>query len=411
MLILTVPTFWLVRGKPAPQVSIVEGRVLGLPEKTYPTLKIAIDYIRQGKPEMAIALVWDLFTGGSLQKKFDGAATDQFPLRMPIIRFSKFVDRQMIKFVYSFTDDDIIPADMMSDIYIIRKEDALIYAPSIFGESNYGIIDERIINYQDMTSKYPEINFYLYFLEILEFSQANPLNQYFPEADKGQSFEYFQANLPSQISLRTLSLENLVDHLHYFYRTDHHWNTQGILAGYDDIYQMLSENYPNIPEKLSPTAMITFPGIEFIGTLGRQTLYPIPGDTFTGFEAEFPSCTIFDDGVEGDYDFRDEYLAGDYSNTPYTSHYEYYFGNQTGLLEYDCDTETDRNILIIGNSFTRPLVALIATQYKYTYFVDLRQVDDFSLSEFFIDHNVEDVLITGSPNVVFLDSDLWMINP
>jgi len=213
IIILSVPAYWLIRGKPTTQVSIVEGRVLGLPEKSYPTLKIAMEYIRQGKPELAAVLVWDLFTGGSLQRKFDGAATDQFPFRVPLIMFSKAVDRQIINLSYLVTDDEIIPADMTSDIYIIPDKEALIYSPSRLKTDSFEAIDERLKNYQEITSAYPDINFYIYYLETLEFSKFNPLNKYFAQADKGQSFDYFQSNLPNQINLGALSLTGLDDHL------------------------------------------------------------------------------------------------------------------------------------------------------------------------------------------------------
>ena len=411
LILLSVPAFWVVKGKPSPQMSLVEGRVLGLPEKNYPTLKIAMGFIQQGKIKMAASLVWDLFTGGSLQRKVDGAATDQFPLRMPIIDFSKSLDRRIIGAVYGFTPDDFIPADMTSDLYIALKENALINPPHTLSENDFLTIDQRLANYRELISKYPDKSFYIYYIETVAFSQTNPLNAIFTNADQGKTFEYLQDHLPKKIKLGKLTLESFNDHLTYFYRTDHHWNTDGILTGYRDIYEMLSKNYPSIPEKLEPELMVTFPGIEFIGTLGRQTLYPIPGDQFIGFEAEFTECVVKDGGVEGKYDDRDDYLAGNYSTLPYTSHYGNYFGTQNALLEYECQTDVDRNILIIGNSYARPLVALIATQYQHTYFVDLRQVPDFALSNFLDEYQIEDILIVGDADIVYLDAELWMIKP
>ena len=411
IIFVSVPFYWLTRGKTSPQVSIVEARILELPEKSYPTLKIALEYIRQGKPELAAALVWDLFTGGSLQKKFDSAATDQFPLRMPLITFSKSVDRQIINLVYKISDDRVIPADMTSDIYIVLDKDALINPPGTLDAMSFEKIDERLDNYQEIVSTFPDINFYIYYFETLQFSSAHPLNLYFAHADKGQAFAYFQANLSDEITLGTMPLEGLTDHFVNYYRTDHHWNVNGILNGYKGIYKLLSTNYVNIPAMMTPSAMITFPSIEFQGTLARKTLYPIRGDEFVGFTAEFPTCKIFDRGVEGDYDYRDEYLNGEYSTTPYTSHYELFFGTQTGLLEYSCDTDTDRDILIIGDSFSRPLISLIATQYKHTWFIDLRQDEEFTLSSFLRDSHVEDILIIGDYDVVFMNTDQWEIKP
>ena len=161
LIILSVPVYWLTRGQTNPQVSLIEGRVLELPEKSYPTLKVALDFIKQGHPEKAAALVWDLFTGGSLQKKFDSAATDQFPVRMPLIQFSKAVDRKIIGFSYSFSEGAVVPADMISDIYYDRDHEALFYPPETLDESGYVKIDQRIANYSEIANLYPELNIYL----------------------------------------------------------------------------------------------------------------------------------------------------------------------------------------------------------------------------------------------------------
>ena len=118
-----------------------------------------------------------------------------------------------------------------------------------------------------------------------------------------------------------------------------------------------------------------------------------------------------DQGVEGKFDFRDEYLNGNYPTTPFLDHYAAYFGAQKGLLEYHCDTMTDRNILIIGDSYIRPLVPLIASQYEHTYFLDLRQKPDFSLSNFTSKHHIDDLLVASDYEVVFLDTEQWKINP
>jgi len=411
ILLISVPGYWILRGKPSAEVSIIEGRVLGLPEKSYPTLKIALDYIQQGKPDKALALVWDLYTGGSLQKKLDGAATDQFPFRIPLIKFAKAVDHQIIKMSYIMTEDDVIPADMTSDIYIMLKQDALIVPPGSFDQESLKKVDARLENYTKIASTYPNLNIYIYYLETLPFSQYHPLNKYFAKADQGQGFEYFQSKLPENIQLASMPLGGIEGHLKNYYRTDHHWNINGILKAYNGIFDLISKGKEDFPEKLPSTSLITFPEIEFLGSFARKTLYPVKGDVFIGYEADFPDCVVKDQALPGDYDFRDEYAAGNYPTTAYTDHYGAYFGSQKGLLEFICETQTDRNILILGDSYTRPLVALIATHYHQTYFVDLRQNNDFSLSDFTENHTIDDLLIVSDYEVVFMDTDQWMIEP
>ena len=411
IILISIPGYWLVRGKPSSQVSIVEGRVLGLPESSYPTLKIALDYIKQGEPQKAVVLVWNLYTGGSLQKKFDGAATDQFPFRMPLIKFAKAVDRGIIKLSYLQSGDDVIPADMTSEIYIMLNQEALILPPGILDEITIDKINERLQNYQEIATSFPEINFYIYYLETLPFSLYHPLNEFFSEADEGQSFNYFRSKLTDRINLGYMPLNGVDDHLQHYYRTDHHANTAGIFEAYRGIYDLLSINYANIPSQFTPSSMVNFPDIAFWGTFARRTLYPIRGDEFIGFLADFPICAVSDQGVVGVYDSREKYLQGEYPTELYVDHYGAYFGSQQGLLEYHCETQTNRNILIVGDSYARPLVNLIANHYKHTFYVDLRQNSDFSLSEFTSSHDIDDFLIVSDYEVVFLDTEQWKIHP
>jgi hypothetical protein len=70
------------------------------------------------------------------------------------------------------------------------------------------------------------------------------------------------------------------DHLENYYRTDHHWNVNGILKAYGDIHDMLASNYPGISPMLEQKDILKFPDIEFLGLMARRTFYPIKGDDF-----------------------------------------------------------------------------------------------------------------------------------
>jgi hypothetical protein len=300
---------------------------------------------------------------------------------------------------------------MNSDIYIDLEQNALFVGPGIFNDDSIHRINKRLTNYKDIANSHPEIDFYIYYLETLAYSEYHPLNKYFTNADQGQSFKYFEANLPSQIELGSMPIYGLEDHIDNFYRTDHHWNTNGIIKAYDGIYNMISSNQESISKQLSPIKIIPFPQIEFLGSYARKTLYPIKGDEFLGIKAAFPKCIISDSQVEGNYDFQKEYAVGNFQTAPFVDHYKAYFGFQKGLLEYQCETETNRNILIIGDSYARPLVPLIGSHYNQTFYVDLRQNEDFSISEFFKSYHADDVLIVSDYEVVFWDTEQWLITP
>ncbi len=409
--LISVPGYWVIRGRPNSEVSIIEGRVLGLPESGYPTLKIALDHLKLGEVQKAVNLVWGLYTEKSLQIKFDGASRDQFPFRMELIKFSKGLERRIIKFAYFFLDDEVIPADMDSDIYIILKEDALIAGPGSFTNKNIESLNAHLNNFQDLVIKFPTINISIFCIDILPYSNFHPLNKFFVDADKGKGLIYFKENLPEQISLVQLPINSIDDHLHNFYRTDHHWNATGILAAYEKIFELILTNNKDLPQKLVPIEMVTFQGIDFLGSYARKTLYPVKGDEFIGLITDFPTCVTKDQGVIGSFNFQELYLNGDYPTDPFVDHYAAFFGSQKGLLEYICETETDRNILIVGDSFARPLVSLIASQYRHTYFIDPRQHTNFSLSDFTMGHPFDDLLFILNYQMIYQDAELWQFQP
>jgi len=94
------------------------------------------------------------------------------------------------------------------------------------------------------------------------------------------------------------------------------------------------------------------------------------------------------------------YFAGDYSTIPYTNQFNEFYGKVTDLIEYTFDNDSDKNLLIIGSSFRNALDPLLASHYQ-----------DFSLSKFLEEHDVNDILIVGDDEVAFEDIEYWKINP
>ena len=108
---------------------------------------------------------------------------------MPLIDFSKSLDRRIIGAVYGFTPDNFIPADMTSDLYIALKENALINPPHTLSENDFLTIDQRLANYHELISKYPDKSFYIYYIETVAFSNQSANAQ----MRIRKNFEYLQA--------------------------------------------------------------------------------------------------------------------------------------------------------------------------------------------------------------------------
>lgn len=412
IILLSVPVYWLLKGEAAPEISTVEARTLvALQPKSTPNLQRALNLIEQGNIREGVEILINLFTASSFIEKIEQATSDQFPLRMPIIRFSKATERVIIKLAYSFVDDPIIPADMTNDIYVDTINNQLIFSPTLFNEKAVELIDHRINNYKQLIQTYPDIQFYLYYHQLIQDSEYHPANQYFSEADQSQAIRYFESNLPEGLAMKKFMLTGMSDHLKYYYRTDHHWNVLGIIRSYEEIYQLLSQGYPDISPMLEIQNIVEFPEISFLGNRARLTFYPIDGDNFSVEVVDFPPHEMIYSGQDIKTNPRLAYFEGNYSMIPYTNHFNEFYGNVTDFIEYTFENNSDRNLLIIGSSFRYALDPLLATHYRKTYCIDLRYYSDFSLSEFLSDHNVDDILLVGSNQVVFQDLEYWEIKP
>ncbi len=412
IILLAVPVSWLTSRGSSPEESVVEARELvALKPATNPNLRRALDFIEEGKYREAAGILIDLYTSASFVKQFERSTSDQFPLRMPIIQFSKATERVIIKLAYSILPDTTIPADMSTDIYYDKAHNQLLFSPTLFNETTRESIDGRIRNYEELIEAYPEKNFYLYYLQTLHNSRHHTMNSYFEEADEGQSINYFEQNLPEGLRLEKFMLNSMEDHLEYYYRTDHHWNVYGMLLAYEQIYDMLSKDYSDISPMLEYEKIVKFPEIEFLGRMARVTFYPIEGDDFEVEVIDIPPFDMIKSGQVIEEHPRLAYFAGEYSKIPYTNHFNEFYGKVTDLIEYTFDNDSDRNLLIIGSSFRNALDPLLGSHYHKTFCIDLRYYTDFSLSDFLKEHEVDDILIVGENDVAFEDLEYWKINP
>lgn len=344
-----------------------------------------------------------------LPLQIDGAASDQFPFRFNLIKIAKSVDRNIINLAYLLHDDPATPADFQSGYYYMRDRSAIIAAPARFNETTKAEIDQRVKNYQWMVSEYPHINFYAFYIEQLQYSPLNPMNQYFIDSDCGQSLDYFIQHKPVQLVFEAFRGDSLKDYHTKFYKSDGHWNARGALLAWEMIAKLLEINNPTTSAEVQDLDIINFPDVEFLGSYARTTLYPIQADTFDGL-VNHVSYKVIKDGQSFIYGNSSQYLQGNYSTNEFANHYGEYFGYDFAFLEFVFDEKNEHNLLVIGDSFDNAILPLIASHYDHTYSVDLRWYLDFSLGEFLSNHTVDDILIIGDYSAV-LGSEKWIVNP
>lgn len=412
LIIALVPLFYLVSVFHPRTESMTEGRLMKRFTLEGLGFKSALDTYQAGEKSRAANMIFKMVLNRALPGQIELAASDQFPLRGQFIQLTYSFGRSVNDLVYSRSPMPAIPATLQPDtgLYRMRDGSGYFYAPARFNNKIAHAIDQRIANYQQLLELHPELNWYLYHIDTIASSPINPLNDYFPNADSGQSYQYFLENKPTDLRLGNLPLASFEDHLQNFYRTDGHWNIHGALLAYDCIYDLLSNGFPEISEKHTFGPLITFPGVKFIGGYGRQSMYPVEAEVFEVVEYQLPPYKTYRNGQEITYGHSSDYFTGEYSVEPFVNHYWEFFGANFGFVDFVTDNRAERDILVFGDSFDNPLLPLITSHYHHTYSVDLRDYGTFSLEAFLVDHPVDDVLIIGGDKLAFISPD-WNINP
>jgi hypothetical protein len=408
LIIFAVLLLWAIRGNDPQEISIIEGRLLARFTTAGLDLRRIAGRLYRGNFDTAMQAFENLIHNRSDQRLFEKAASDQFPFRIALIRVSKAVDRLFIATAYAFLPDPAIPADMRSDLFVMRDRTVIIPGPMIYTEAMPNEIDDQIQNYQLMINAHPGVNFLAYRVDLLPYAPYHPLAPYFPDADGGRSLAYFEEHKPDGLAFAKMDLGSFEGYLQNFFRTDVHWNIRGILKGYAEVYQLLAQSYPTISPPLQFDPVVTFPGIEFMGST-RKTFYPLSGDEFEGIDFNLPEHKIYVNGEEVQYDRSKVYFDGQYATQPYYYHFTEFFGENIAYLEYEFDNGSGRDLLMVGDSFKIPLQPLVAYHYQHTYVVNPSLYKNFDLSDFLEHYPVDDILFIGGNNVLFIDEQ-WMID-
>ena len=412
VIIISIPTYWLIRGPVDAQYSFIEARGLTqFPKISQPNIKMLIKRLVYLRPMSAVNMVFDGFSTLEFQNQLQKSTSDQFPLRNNIIPFEKSLERLVVNSVYSFLPDFVIPTDMHSGFYVTRDDNPhILFRPDTFDVSTRLVIDQRIENYSVITAAHPEINFYIFNLQRLSNSAYHPLNQYFPDADKGQALAYFESHKPDELNLTVMRIDSYQDHVNYFYATDHHMNLNGLGYAYQALYQSLSENFPEISPINDLGNVITFQEPRQLGALSRITQYPMEGDLFQVYKLDTPQYIVYSKSTIYPLQELQADMINNFSTLPSQEFYGKYYDLSNSIYDFEYEVSTDRNLLIIGSSFVRGVIPMIASHYHHTYYIDLRQ-NPISLSAFISEHPVDDIVIFGDNTVTFTDIYEWNIIP
>lgn len=392
--------------------SILEERKLvSFPSLSFRDFKTAVKRIFQGLYDQAGELFFDKFLDGSFQNKMNTAASEQMLLRIPLVEISKMFERTVIKSAYLALPDQALPASFDSGLYITRDSSNLMQDPALFTQAEKEAVDLRLANYRDLLADYPDINLYVFNIDTLPYSPYHPVSPYFPQADNGQSLQYFLENKPSELRFENFPLTSFKEYQDHFFKTDQHWNIYAAMQAYQQIYQMLQENYPDISPMLQVESYKKVDGVEFLGSLARKSLFPIEADILEYVDVDMPDYSTYVNGELTNYGGRENYLKGIYNHDKYFNHYRGFYGSAQVTIQYHFENGSDRNLLMIVSSHSRTIQMYLASHYRDSYVIDMRYEENSSktLGEYIDEYQITDVLILGQAMITYYSTDYAII--
>lgn len=297
------------------------------------------------------------------------------------------------------------------NLYCLEETDYIFDGPRI-NPPNSVQVAEHVAQIEHIHELYPEMKFYSYFVSSLNSTK------WFDEQigfDTPDYFEIVAQSMPSYMKMSRLIYQDDVGYESMFYKSDHHWCYNGFMQGYEDIYNMISEDYPLSTLK-APIKMWNFSelyGVEYRGSrafilqdsydsydefvvpeydLGDRECYSI--DLATGEEIPVTLC------------LWDSYKNGEISKERYYDHYIHFYysafdkngndySNDEYLLIRNNNSHTGHNLLFVTDSMGRAIRDVLSSHFDSAIYLDYRNLSKVKIDEIIEKYNVDTILMNG----------------
>lgn len=310
----------------------------------------------------------------ALETAIDNRTTNYFPLYEKITsgfyNFNIKLDSLFSSKVYikSNSDGENLFYDNQNNFYFLLN--------NLSSEQLNNRLKNQISFYNDINTKYSDINLYIYLplrYEVTNLSDIHNLNNYVVT---------FKNSLNKNIKVSSLDSLDLSQYLTYFYKTDHHYNSVGALKAYNDIVTMMNIN--NI--KTIPFKCIYTP---YYGSLAKTSLNKNVSDNL--LDLDYQNDVEFN---QNDDKFKTRKIVK--KTNPFYDYYISYYNGQYDEIKYKSDVKNNKNILIISDSLSWQIDYIIAENFENTYVINLRygkwKNQKLYLQEYLSEHNITDIL-------------------
>lgn len=326
---------------------------------------------------------------GEYGKDYETYLNDQFPMREELASLHTVCERMLGK-------SEISGIYFGKDDYFIEHHNKTIYNTDLAKRNQTAVVQFL----KEMSDKLG--NDRVRFLAVP--SAETVLTEYLPKSAPNSAENTMLARYQKNLQEIFVPLKDFLQQKEMYYRTDHHWTTDGAFAGYQawaksmGITPYMKDNFKEVILK-----------DDFYGTVSTRVNTEVRPDSLKALVPKFDvkyEVEYAGDDTPSDSLYVKEMLG---SPEPYAV---YLKGNQpltkiktTGLP----DEMSERKLLVIKDSFGNSLIPFLVNHYEETIVIDLRYYNS-SVRELIETEQITDICVVQNPAQMSKEKTLYKIN-
>lgn len=333
------------------------------------------------------------FTDKDLQEALEEKVGNFIPAKAKALLTNAYLQRTAISTSNCLFNWDCYPTFYGSNNLVIPAQGSVSIMPDLEKETipKLSALCKRLKRF---SKENPDMGFRLYIVDYAYTSNTNPAQKYLSHAATTQDvIKYLDNRLKDQENVEVLTdySSDLDEFYKYFYRSDHHWNANGVFRAYKTLFN----NNENV-RLLQKDGYVDVDGPLFSGSYTRSGLY-IVEDKPIDFSYQFDEVDLAEDGIEENGSEHTAY----FESSKQRKHWEFYDLYYEDFAKAT-DNKNKKNALVIADSFGRALLRPISLNYEKVYFYTYMHFADTNnarLQKLISKHDISDVIFVGhSPN-------------
>lgn len=285
--------------------------------------------------------------------------------------------------------------------------DFYIRVPAKDTEQLRPVMEKQVAAINDFAARRPDVNWYVF--PVTCFEDTALCEQILPSESKHSLFTEFFTKLSPSVQYDYIKIQDIKDKTRLYFKTDHHWNVYGYTEGYRLITEMFKKNYPDITAR-TPVIHTFDNAVSVYGSNALAVASYKMADVFHAADFSLPEHDyVMETGVSyGGTESIQQSFARYFNkqhNTGKSYNHYIHFYPIVKEVTYP-QNHTGRNLLIIGDSYSPPLLEVLASHFDKTYvrYIDSnKKLTTVQYEELIDQYNITDVLLLEMSDRVIYD--------